>query len=138
MANTDYAHDHLEHMVTKFEQVYGWVDDALATVAEAEMRELAKRFPNRRIELHSGMGSTFLTISKRHPNDALDYWSYHGETGTSYLDWPEYLPAPAARLWEAIAFYEDNISNGKDPGFGTIIYENGKKIAGTSAGGKCD
>lgn len=125
---TEYARKHMERMIDKLDEVSQWVDSAMARVAEAEMAELAKRFPNRRIELHSGMGSTFLIVHKRNPLTAGDYWSYHGERGTSYHDWPQSVAVPMPGLWEAIEVYQDNVTRGIDPGFGTIVYENGKCI----------
>lgn len=107
--------------------------EALDDVVEAEMAELAFRFPKRRLELHSGMGSTSLTISKRNPFNSFDEWSWGPYAGgDSYHSWPENVAIPAPGLWEAIALVRDTLTDGKDPGFGTVIYDNGKRIKGLS------
>lgn len=130
--------EHFESTLSHFEQARDWVENALATLAESEMRKLAKRFPTRRIELHSGMGTTQIRISKRHPLATFDDWGYFGELATAACDWPEAITRPAPTLWDAIETYQDNVSEGKDPGLGTIIYENGKRIKGLPQGGKSD
>lgn len=128
MTDPAYTHDHFKRMLSKFEEVSQWVEAALATVAEAEMLALSKRFPNRRIELHSGMGSTQIVVEKRHKTRWEHDYTYAGPL--AWTNWPEGLEVPAPGLWEAIAAYEDEFSHGKDPAFGTIFYENGKKIKG--------
>lgn len=107
--------------------------EALDAVAEAEMAELAMRFPKRRLELHSGMGSTSLTITKRDPSSIHDEWSWGPDAdANSYHQWPDGVELPAKGLWAAIHAYQDTIGDGRDPGFGVIIYDAGKRIKGLS------
>jgi hypothetical protein len=126
--------EHFTHQLERFEQARQWVESALEGVFEFEMRQLAKRFPNRRIELHSGMGSTQIVIVRRVPDFQNPYDSY-SYTGNEWDNWPDRVAIPAPGLWKAIETYQDNVSDGKDPGVGVIIYENGKRIAGLAAGG---
>jgi len=130
-------HEYFGYQLDLFAKAHAGVESALEGVFEHEMRLLAKRFPTRRIEMHSGMGTTQITIKKRRPaRNAYDEWNYYGAAGTSYRDWPESVGIPAPDLWSAIRLYEDEVSDGKDPGVGVIIYENGKRIKGLAAGGK--
>ena len=127
------SHQRYASLVQELAELRERIDTALEAVAEAEIFALSKRFPTRRIEFHSGMGSSQIQIRKRHPNynNPYDNWSYHGEAGTSYHDWPSWLEIPAPELWSAIRVYEDEVSDkGADPGIGSIIYENGVKLKG--------
>jgi len=113
------------------EAAYAAAETALAALVEHELAELAKRFPARRIEFHSGMGSSSLSIYYR--KVAYDRTrSYSGFTYGNYgpNDWPEYVAIPCPELWDAFEDYQDTISDGKDPGLGTVIYENGKRLQG--------
>jgi hypothetical protein len=130
------THEHFSHMLERFDQARRWVDSALASIFESEMRALAKRFPSRRIELHSGMGTTQIRIDKRHPQATFDDWHWSNDYDDHEgQDWPAWLEEPAPDLWAAIRTYQDEVSEGKDPGLGTIIYENGKRISGLPEGG---
>ena len=128
------THEHFAATLERFQQARDWVDSALESVFESEMRALAKRFPGRRVQLDSGMGTTQINISKRHPNpaDIYDDWHYAGDDN---CNWPEWLELPAPELWSAIRTYQDEVSDGKDPGLGTILYINGERIKGLPAGG---
>ena len=123
----------MDRALKAFEEAQQAALEALDDVVEAEMAQLALRFPKRVLRLDSGMGSTSLSISKRSPVDELDEWTWgpHAGRGT-YHDWPENVPIPAPGLWDAIIAISDNVTDGKDPGFGTVIYENGKRIKGLS------
>ena len=127
-------HEWLAYQLELFEKARAGVESALEGVFEFEMRKLAKRFPNRLIQLDSGMGTTQINIGKRHPNHANphDDWHYAGDDNHR---WPEWLELPAPDLWHAIATYQDEVSDGKDPGVGVIVYKNGKRIKGLAAGG---
>lgn len=96
-------------------------------VAEAELEALSRRFPKRRIEFHSGMGSTFIHINKRHAQGDYSEFSYAG--ALAWNNWPAWLEVPAPDLWSAINLVQD-LTDGKDPGVGSIIYENGKRVQG--------
>lgn len=128
-------HEYFAQQLARFEQAREWVESALEGVFEYEMRELAKRFPNRRIEMHSGMGTTQIVIQHRRLNFQNPYDSYNYSGESDWNNWPENLEVPAPDLWSAINTYQDEVSDGKDPGVGVIIYENGKRIAGLAAGG---
>ena len=107
--------------------------EALDDVVEAEMAQLALRFPTRRLELHSGMGRTSLGVSKRDARDQFDDWSWGPDAdASSYHTWPENVAIPAPGLWDAIHAYGDTIGNGYDPGFGSVIYDKGERIKGLS------
>ena len=128
-------HEHFAHMLERFDHVRTWLENALQSVYENEMRELSKRFPNRRIELDSGMGVTQINIKKRHSDKTTphDDWHYAGDENSN---WPDWLEIPAPELWSAIEIYQDEVSDGRDPGVGTIVYENGKRIKGLPVWGE--
>lgn len=120
-------HYQLARALERFESVRDAFLTQLRYVAEAEIAALAHRFPTRRIEFHSGMGVSQIVISKRNPRDGLDDYNY--SDGGQWCDWPERCDIPAPDLWSAIRLYCDNVSDsGNDPGIGTIIFENGKRL----------
>jgi hypothetical protein len=121
------AHFQLGKAAKRVESALAELDTHLGYVAEAEMEKLARRFPTRRVEIHSGMGSTCLRISKRKPYDTFDDYNYSGEL--AWHNWPDRLEVPAPDLWSAINMVQD-LNHGRDPGFGSIIYDKGKRIAG--------
>jgi hypothetical protein len=127
------SHQRYVSLVQELAAVRESIEQALGAVAEAEMFALSKRFPTRRIEFHSGMGSTQIEIRKRQPDHSNPYdnWNYCGEAGTSDRDWPSWVEIPVPDLWSAIRAYEDEVSDkGADPGIGCIIYENGVRLKG--------
>jgi hypothetical protein len=94
------------------------------------MAALAIRFPRRRIEFHSGMGMTSLGIKKRGEHAMMhDEWVW--SDNENLIQWPDQIQEPAPELWSAMQAIMDS-DDGKDPGIGTIIYENGKRIKGLS------
>lgn len=121
-------HRALEHC----EAARNAAENALAQLVEDELERLSRRFPTRRIEFHSGMGSSSLSIYYRNV-DRSKSWNHNAFTyGSVYYhvgyDWPESVAIPCPRLWEAFETYENTIGDGKDPGVGSIIYENGVRI----------
>lgn len=122
-------HRQLARALKGFESAREAVITQLCYVAEAELAALAHRFPTRRVEFHSGMGVSQIVISKRNPRNEIDDYNY--SDGSDWCDWPDDCPIPAPDLWPAIQLYRDNVSDsGNDPGLGTIIYENGKRLSG--------
>ena len=117
------AHYQLGHALKRYESVRDALYQQLGHVAEAEIAALARRFPKRRIEFHSGMGVSQIVV--RATARAHDY----NYTGHDSWNWPDRIDPPCPDLWSAIAAVEE-ATDGKDPGLGVIVYENGRRIKG--------
>lgn len=123
----------MDRALKAFEEAQQAALEALDDVVEAEMAQLALRFPKRVLRLDSGMGSTSLSISKRSPVDDFDAWTWGPHAGRGDRDILRPIVIGAAPgLWDAMLAISDNVTDGKDPGFGTVVYENGKRIKGLS------
>lgn len=120
------AHYQLDHALRRFESVRDALYEQLGYVAEAEIAALARRFPTRRVEFHSGMGVSQIVVKHR---TRTDYNADYQFTGNDSWSWPERLEDPCPDLWAAIAAVEA-ATDGKDPGLGVIVYENGKRLSG--------
>lgn len=123
-------HRQLDRALKGFASAQEAVYTQLAYVVEAEMALLARRFPTRRLQFDSGMGSSSIFISRRAGSPHADYLvsdSIHDIT-----DWACRNLAIGEAIWKAIQLVEDS-TDGKDPGLGTIIYENGKRLKGITA-----
>lgn len=122
------AHHQLAKALTRHEDALATLYEQLGYVAEVEIAALARRFPTRRVEFHSGMGVSQIVVKHR---TRTDYNADYNFTGHDSWNWPERLEIPCADLWSAIDAVE-GATDGKDPGLGAIIYENGKRISGLS------
>lgn len=116
--------EHYHHMADEARKRLAWVQNACQTVANAELKALSLKYPNRKLALLFGHGDVSLVIYDR---AGKARWTYTPD-GNVYDPLPEYIPTPMPELWEVFHDYADNFGDGYAPPLKDVIYQAGKEV----------